>query len=61
MTLIDFSEQINAKMVYRNLQDKRNFYKPLFKLEDLVRTADIKIFFIKSDSKKWSYKIIYNY
>ena len=43
------------KLVYSNLQDRRVKQKPMFKLGDLVRTADIKKVFSKGDSTNYSF------
>ena len=43
--------------VYKNLLDKRKKIKPKFQLNDLVRTADLKKTFSKSDTTNWSYKL----
>ena len=56
MTPVQASKKANEKLVYSNLQDKRRKLNPKFKLGDLVRTADIKRVFSKSDSTNWSYK-----
>ena len=37
--------------------DKRNKNKPKFQINDLVRTADLKKTFSKSDTRNWSYKL----
>ena len=57
MKPIDASNKSNQKLVYNNLKDDREVRKPKFKLGDLVRTADIKKVFSKSDSTNWSYKL----
>ena len=57
MTPIQASKKSNEKIVYRNLKHNREAHKPKFKLGQLVRTADIKRVFSKSDSTNWSYKI----
>ena len=57
MKPIDASRKSNQKLVYNNLKDDREKQKPKFKLGDLVRTADIKKVFSKSDSTNWSYKL----
>ena len=57
MTPIQASKKSNERKVYSNLKDKREIQKPKFKLGQLVRTADIKRVFSKSDSTNWSYKI----
>ena len=57
MTPIQASKKTNEKLVFSNLRDDREKQKPKFKLEDLVRTADIKRVFSKGDSTNWSYKL----
>ena len=57
MTPIQASKKVNEKVVYSNLQDRRDRQQPKFKLGQLVRTADIKRVFSKSDSTNWSYKL----
>ena len=57
MTPIQASKKVNEKLVYSNLQDKRQKQKPNFKLGQLVRSADIKKVFSKGDSTNWSYKL----
>ena len=47
----------NEKLVYSNLQDRRDKQQSEFKLGQLVRTADIKKVFSKGDSTNWSYKL----
>ena len=42
MTPIQASKKSNEKIVYSNLQDKRQKQKPKYKLGQLVRSADIK-------------------
>ena len=37
--------------------DKRKKLKPKYEIGDLVRTADIKKIFSKSDRTNWSYKL----
>ena len=36
-----------------NISDKRNKIKPKFKIQDLVRTADLKKTFSKRDTTNW--------
>ena len=43
--------------VYKNLLDKRKKVKPKFQINHLVRTADLKKTFSKSDTTNWSYKL----
>ena len=47
----------NEGVVYKNLLDKRKKVKPKFQINDLVRTADLKKTFSKSDTTNWSYKL----
>ena len=47
----------NEGYVYENFLDKRKKLKPKYEKGDLVRTADIKKLFSKSDSTNWSYKL----
>ena len=47
----------NEGYVYKNLLDKRKKLKPKYEIGDLVRTADIKKMFSKSDTTNWSYKL----
>ena len=57
MTPNQASKKSNEKVVYNNLQDKRQKQKPKFQLGQLVRTADIKRVFSKGDSTNYSYKL----
>ena len=57
MTPVQASKKSNENIVYNNLQDKRVKQQPKYKLGQLVRTADIKKVFSKSDSTNWSYKL----
>ena len=57
MTPNQATNKSNERKVYSNLQDRRVRQKPKFKLGQLVRTADIKRVFSKSDSRNWSYKL----
>jgi len=57
MTPIEASKKVNEKTVLSNLRDKRQKHKPIFKLGDLVRTADIKRTFSKGDTTNWSNKL----
>ena len=50
MTPNQASKKSNEKLVYFNLQDRRVNQIPKFKLDQLVRTADIKRVFSKRDS-----------
>ena len=47
----------NEGCVYKNLLDKRKKVKPRFQVNDLVRVADLKKTFSKSDTTNWSYKL----
>ena len=47
----------NEKRVYSNLRNNREIRKPKYKLDQIVRTADIKRVFSKVDSTNWSYKL----
>ena len=53
----DASLKKNEGYVYKNLLDKRKKVKPKFQINDLVRTADLKKTFSKSDTTNWSYKL----
>ena len=57
MTPIRDSKKSNEKEVNSNLQDRRIKQQPKYKLCQLVRTADIKRVFSKSDSTSWSYSL----
>ena len=57
LTPIQASLKKNEGYVYKNLLDKRNKIKPKFQINDLVRTADLKKTFSKSDTTNWSYKL----
>ena len=47
----------NESYVYKNLIDKRKKITLKFQINDLVRTADLKRTFLKSDTTNWSYKL----
>ena len=47
----------NEGYVYKNLLDERKKIKPKFQINDLVRTADFKKTFSKSDMTNWSYNL----
>ena len=53
----DASLKKNEGFVYKTLLDKRMKITPKFQLNDLVRTADLKKTFSKSDTTNWSYKL----
>ena len=57
LTPIQASLKKNEGFVYKNLLDKRNKIKSKFQINDLVRTADLKKTFSKSDTTNWSYKL----
>ena len=57
LTPIQASLKKNESFVYKNLLDKRKKIKPKFQINDLVRTADLKKTFSKSDTTNWSYKL----
>ena len=47
----------NESFVYKNLLDTRKKIKPKYNIGDLVRTADLKKTFSKSDTTNWSYNL----
>ena len=53
----DASLKRNEGYVYKKLLDKRKKLKPKFQLNDLVRTADLKKTFSKSDTTNYSYAL----
>ena len=57
LTPLQASLKKNEGYVYKNLLDKRKKLKPKYEIGDLVRTADIKKMFSKSDTTNWSYKL----
>ena len=57
LTPIQASLKKNEDYVYKNLLDKRKKIKPKYEIDDLVRTADLKKTFSKSDTTNWSYKL----
>ena len=57
MTPTQASKKSNEKLVYTSLLDKRVKQRPIFKLGELVRTADIKRVFSKRDNTNYSYKL----
>ena len=57
LTLIQASLKKNEGFVYNNFLDKRKKINPKFQVNDLVRTADLKKTFSKSDTTNWSYKL----
>ena len=57
LTPIQASLRKNEGYVYKNLLDKRKKITPKFQINDLLRTADLKRTFLKSDTTNWSYKL----
>ena len=57
MISIEASPCVNEKLVFSNLQDRREEQKPKLKLRQLVETADIKKDFSKGDSTRLSHLI----
>ena len=57
LTTIQASLQKNEGFAYNNLLDKRKEVKPKFQINDLIRTADLKKTFSKSDTTNWSYRL----
>ena len=55
ITPIQASKKSSEKIVFSNLQDRRDKQQPKYKLRQLVRTADIKRNFSKGDSTYYSY------
>ena len=51
------SLETNQENVHKNLLDKQKKVKPKTQVNDLVRTADLKRTFSKSDTTDWYYKI----
>ena len=51
------SKKSNERKVYSNFQDRRVKQQPIFKLGQLVRTADIEKVFSKSVTTNYSYKL----
>ena len=47
----------NEGYVYKNLLDKRKKLKAKYEIGNLVRTADLKKTFLKSDTTNWSHKL----
>ena len=47
----------NEGYVYKSLLDKRKKIEPKYEIGDLIRTADLKETFSKSDTTNWSYKL----
>ena len=57
LTPIQASLKKNEGFVYKNLLDERKKVTPKFQINDLVRTADLKKTFSKSDTTSWAYKL----
>ena len=57
LTPIEVYSKKNKRFGYQNLLDKRKKIKPKNKIDDRVRTADLKITFSKGDTTNWSYKL----
>ena len=57
MTPIQASLKKNEGHVYKNILNKRKKIKQKYERGDLVRTADLKKTFSKSDTTNWSYKL----
>ena len=57
LTPIQASLKKNESYVYKTLLDKRKEVIPKFKINDLVRTADLRKTFSKGDTTNWSYKL----
>ena len=57
LTPIQASLKKNEGYVYKKLLDKRKKIKAKYEIGDLVRTADIRKTFSKSDTTNWSYKL----
>ena len=53
-TPIQASLKKNEGFVYQNLSDKRKKVKPKFRVNDLVRVADLRRTFSKGDINNWS-------
>ena len=53
----DASLKKNEGSVYNNLSDKREKITPKLQINDLLRTADLKKMFSKSDTTNWSYDL----
>ena len=57
LTPIEASLKKNGGYVYKYLIDKRKKVTPKCQINDLVRTADLKKTFSKSDMTNWSYSL----
>ena len=50
----------NERFAFKNLLDKGEKVKPMFQVNDLVGTSDLRRTFSKSDTTTWSYKLYKN-
>ena len=57
MSVIQASLKKNEGYVYKNLLNKRKKIEPKYEIGDLVRMADLKKTFSKSDTTNWSNKL----
>ena len=57
LTPIQANSKKNEGYVYKTLLDKRKKIKPKFRVNDLVRVADLKKMFSRRDTTNWSYKL----
>ena len=57
LTPIQASLKKNEGYVYKIFLSKRKKIKPKYKIGDLVRTAELKKTFLKSNTTNWSYKM----
>ena len=57
LTPIQASLKKNEVYVYKIFLNKRKKIKPKYEIGDLVRTADLKKTFSKSNTTNWSYKL----
>ena len=57
LTPIQASLKKNEGLVYQNLTNNRKGMQPKNKIHDLLRTAELKKTFSKSDTTNWSYEL----
>ena len=57
LTPIQGSLKKSEGFVNKNFLDKRKKIKPKYEIGDIVRTADLKKTFSKSDTTNWSYDL----
>ena len=57
MTPVEASKNVNEKIVFTNLQDKRREHEPKCKIGHIVRTVEVKKHSLKAHSSDWSYKL----